>query len=165
MSITTIMPDCEMYGKIRFFKADRCINTEALRKFNKNLIQVQEIVSFDTGLFEMEELEQYTAEIEAEQLILLMVRPDVEKIEKYQFREIESFEFCGYDLVEFPTCTSAITNCGGMFGEAIEYSRLNQYGLFSEYLEAVKSQIALREMYPEESHAYCEVIEIWRKCG
>ena len=35
-------------------------------------------------------------------------------------------------------------------------------GLLTSYKEAVLAQLALYEEYPEESHAYCEIVEIWR---
>ena len=57
---------------------------------------------------------------------------------------------------------SSITNCGARFGRAIPYQRLNQVGLLTSYKEAVLAQLALYEEYPEESHAYCEIVEIWR---
>ena len=33
----------------------------------------------------------------------------------------------------------------------------------SIYLDVVKTQNLLREHYPDENHAYCEVVEVWRK--
>lgn len=163
MGIVTLLNDCEMYGRPRLFQSDRCMNDEHLKAFNKNLMNGDEIVSFDCGLFEMEEVSEYTTDCEAEQILLIMVRPDVESMDEYIFSEINQFEFCGYDLVEFPTCTSALTNCGACFNKAVDYSSLNGYGLFSDYMESVMAQITLRKEYPEESHAYCEVVEIWRK--
>lgn len=77
--------------------------------------------------------------------------------------DIATFDFCGYDLVVMDTCISAITNCGAYFDNVIDYGNLNEYGLVSNYLDAVKTQILLRKNYPDENHAYCEVVEIWRK--
>lgn len=61
------------------------------------------------------------------------------------------------------TCISAINNCGANFDNAIDYGNLNEYGLMSNYLDTVKAQILLRNNYPDENHAYCEVVEVWRK--
>lgn len=95
-----------------------------------------------------------------EQILAVIVRPEIEPDDMLE--KDGQFEFCGYDLTEFLTCTSAITNCGAMFEDAIKYDRLNHYGLISSYREAVTAQLDLYEKYPEESHAYCEIIEIWR---
>lgn len=43
-----------------------------------------------------------------------------------------------------------------------ENSILNVYGLIPNYRKAVMTQLDLAENYLEESHAYCEIIEIWR---
>lgn len=31
------------------------------------------------------------------------------------------------------------------------------------YRQAVHTQLELNDQYPEESHAYCEIVEIWRR--
>ncbi|MFA9378353.1 MAG: hypothetical protein ACERKZ_16655 [Lachnotalea sp.] len=90
MAITCEYPYYEMYGRTRSFKADRCINNESMRAFYKNKINVKEIVSFDSGLLELQELREYNN-------------------------------------------------------------------------EDVSEQILLRDNYPYENHAYCEVVEVWRK--
>lgn len=163
MAITFEYQYYEMYGRIRFFKADRCINNESLRAFNKNKINVKEIVSFDCGLLGLQELKGYNNEEATEQILLIIVRPDVDIIDELIVKDIASFDFCGYDLVEMDTYISAITNCGTAFDNAIDYGELNEYGLISNYLDAVKTQILLRDNYPDENHAYCEVVEVWRK--
>jgi hypothetical protein len=153
----------EMFGRTKVFKADRCINNESMRAFNKNKIDAKEIVSFDSGLFDLEELRIYNNEYIAEQILLIMVRPDVNIIDEHLVSDIDTFTFCGYDLVEMDTCISAITNCGADFDNAVNYGDLNEYGLVSNYLDAVKTQILLRDNYPNENHANCEVVEVWRK--
>lgn len=153
----------EMYGHTRFFKADRCINNESIRLFNQNKINANEIVSFDCGLFELEEIRDYHNEYVTDQILLIMVRPDSERIDKYTVPDIETFEFCGYDLVEMSTYISAITNCGAEFDNIIDYGKLSEFGLIPDYLEAVQTQILLRDNYPDENHAHCEVVEVWRK--
>lgn len=152
-----------MYGRTRFFKADRCINNESLRAFNKNKINAKEIVSFDCGLLDLQELREYNNEDLMEQVLLIIVRPDVDLIDEFIVKDIATFDFCGYDLVEMNTCISAINNCGANFDNAIDYGNLNEYGLMSNYLDTVKAQILLRNNYPDENHAYCEVVEVWRK--
>ncbi|MFA9466206.1 MAG: hypothetical protein ACERKN_18220 [Velocimicrobium sp.] len=155
--------NCEMYGKIRSFKANRCINNEDIRAFNQNRINAAEIVSFDSGLLELEEIKEYNGEDVTEQILLIIVRPDVEKVDENLVYDIETFEFCGYDLVEMQTCISAITNMGAVFEHVIDYKNLNEFGLMSKYLDAVTTQIKLRDNYPYEDHAYCEIVEVWRK--
>lgn len=79
MSITTIQEEYLSYGMIRYFDADKCLNSDSLHAFNKGKIISEEIVTFDCGL-----------------------------------------------------------------------------------KEAVLTQLKLNDEYPDESHAYCELIEIWR---
>ena len=153
----------EMYGRTRYFKADRCINIDSMNVFNKNKINAKEIVSFDCGLFELEEIRDYHNEYETDQILLIIIRPDIERIDEHTVRDIATFEFCGYDLVEMDTYISAITNCGAEFDNAINYEKLSEFGLISNYLVAVKTQILLRDNYADENHANCEVVEVWRK--
>lgn len=163
MAITWVYQYFEMYGRTRFFKADRCINNESMRTFNKNKINAKEIVSYDCGLLNLQELREYNNEVITEQILLIIVRPDVDMIDELIVKDIATFDFCGYDLVEMETCISAITNCGANFDYAIDYGNMNEYGLMSNYLDTVNTQILLRDNYPEENHAYCEVVEVWRK--
>lgn len=164
MSITTIKQDYESIGLIRYFQSDRCINDTNLQNFNKGKINAKELVTFDCGLMETIEIEKEKAEIfvpeKDTQLLAIIVRPEIEP--SHILERDQRFEFCGYDLVEVTTYTSAITNCGAMFDKAIDYRKLNQYGLISSYRQAVNTQLDLDEKYPEESHAYCEIVEIWR---
>ena len=162
----SIKLECEywkMYGRTRFFKADRCINNESMRAFNKHKITAKEIVSLDCGLLELEEIGDCNNTYATGQILLIIIRPDIDRADEHIVRDIESYEFCGYDLVEMDTYTSAITNCGARFYNAIDYGNLNEFGLISNYLVAVKTQILLRSNYPDESHAYCELVEVWRK--
>jgi|GEM_PF-1016568 hypothetical protein len=172
MPVSILPRDYKLYGYIRVFKADRCRNIDSLYKFNRSLITGDEIVSFDCGLLEMREveinnlkldIEQLSSELSKdEQLLAIIIRPDVkleERLSKYKF------EFCGYDLVEDFGNISAITNTGGIFSNAIEYGRLTKYGLISNYKQAVLTQLELRDKNPNENHAYCDVIEVWRKLG
>lgn len=162
MSIATIREEYSSYGMIRYFESDRCFNDEALRRFNKGMIKAEELVTFDCGLMEMSEItkDKVKESDKTLQIVAIIVRPEIEP--NYLLSEEEKFEFCGYDLVELPCCISAITNCGSGFEKAIIYKNLNSYGLISSYREAVLTQLKLNEEYPDESHAYCELIEIWR---
>lgn len=56
-------------------------------------------------------------------------------------------------------------NMGGYWGDLFDWGLLNKYGLFSKYRQAVNAQLDLVEQFPEESHSYCEIVEIWRMLG
>ena len=150
-----------VYGEIRYFEANRCFNTEELRKFNKGKITCEEIVSFDCGLFNMYEMDSPKQGLrdETEQVIALILRPTEES---FVALKTSGFEFCGYDLVESGSTISAITNCGGDFN-SIPYGKLTRYGLLPNYKDAVLAQLALVEEDPDEPHADCDIYEIWRK--
>ena len=159
--ISTLRSTQLTFGQVRFFEADRCINTEKLRQCNRHKIVCDEIVSFDSGLldlFEMESLSQKPAP-ETKQIVAAIVRPGKEPEESL---EAKGFTFCGYDLVEEMSGISAITNCGGDF-TSVPYHMLTQYGLLPDYKAAVLTQLALMEENPNDSHANCEILEIWRK--
>lgn len=164
MSITTILDECVSYGIIRYFKSDRCLNNYNLQKYNKWKISANEIVTFDCGLMDMSEI--YKDSIENEitkeilQVLAIIIRPEIEK--SYLLDNDKRFDFCGYDLVELTSYTSAITNCGAGFEKVIKYENLNNFGLFSSFRDAVFTQLKLNEEYPEDSHAFCDIIEIWR---
>ena len=163
MTILTNRDDYLLYGLIRYFESDRCFNNDTIQDFNKRKITAKELVTFDTGLMEMQEItitEVKVQESKAQQILAIIVRPEIEP--NYFLETKKDFEFCGYDLVEFQTSISAITNCGASFDKAINYQSLNKYGLISSYKEAVLTQLDLNEKYPDESHAYCEIVEIWR---
>ena len=150
------------YGCIRYFKGTRLFNDKALFEFNKGKIKAKELVTFDCALMELEEIKEEDIEVAkqiSEQVLAIIVRPEIAP--SYRLENTD-FEFCGYDLVNYPTGISAITNCGADWGNALNYVLLNQYGLFSDYRQAVTAQLDLDEQYPDESHAYCEIIEIWR---
>ncbi len=40
---------------------------------------------------------------------------------------------------------------------------LNRYGLISTYRDAVATQLNLYDEDSNEPHAYCEIVEIWRR--
>ncbi len=70
------------------------------------------------------------------------------------------FEFQGYDLVGKGD-VSAISNCGG-FDLAFQSSDISEVGLFASYSFAREVQEGLRQQYPDEQHASCELWAIWR---
>ncbi len=159
----TLLENRTRYGEVRYFRSDRCFQTEGLLRFHQGKLLAEELVTFDCGLMEMQEIvkEEIPKKIpEGQQMLAVIFRPGIE-IDALLERE-GAFTFCGYDLVEEMAYISSITNCGARFERAIPYQRLNQVGLFASYKEAVLAQLALYEEYPEETHAYCEIVEIWR---
>jgi tetratricopeptide (TPR) repeat protein len=70
------------------------------------------------------------------------------------------FYFRGYDLIETPTGVSALTNCGG-FDLAFQPDDLNEFGLIPRYDAGRKIQQLLRDKYPEEAHAQCDLFALW----
>lgn len=164
MGITEFYSNANTVGIIRYFKGDRLYNEKSLYEFNKGKIKAKELVTFDSSLMNLHEITEDQiddAKDNAEQIIAVIVRPEIEI--NYYLETNTEFEFCGYDLVGNPTGISAITNCGADWGEALDYGKLNEFGLFPDYRQAVISQLKLNDTYPEESHAYCEIVEIWRK--
>jgi hypothetical protein len=73
----------------------------------------------------------------------------------------ERFAFCGYDLLDEGSDTSALTNCGG-FDKAFSGSDVSSVGLLEDYAFAKKVQKRLLRHYPEEPHADCALWAIWR---
>ena len=166
MGVTEFYQNTYNYGIIRYFKGKRLYNEKALYEFNKGKIKAEELVTFDTSLMELVEIskeEIEAAKVKEEQILALIVRPEIEP--SYMLKQTDRFEFCGYDLVDHTTGTSAIMNMGGYWGDLFDWGLLNKYGLFSKYRQAVNVQLDLLEQFPEESHSYCEIVEIWRMLG
>ena len=163
MGITEFYSNANSIGKIRYFKGDRLYNEKALYEFNQEKISAKELVTYDSSLMNLQEItkdEIQDAREKAEQIIAIIIRPEIEV--SYTLENNSEFVFCGYDLVEHSTGISAITNCGADWGEALDYDMLNEYGLIPDYRQAVMTQLDLAESYPDENHAYCEIVEIWR---
>jgi hypothetical protein len=127
-----------------------------------------EIVAYDIMLCEHLHTQSQDPPELYEQLIAYFKNPT----DDWESRSLgDDFEFCGYDLVEEFSGISAITNCADMFDNtiipsfdnAIPYDGLNKYGLISTRNRAFEICNLLEEMYPDESHADCDVYEIWRK--
>lgn len=89
---------------------------------------------------------------------LTIVKEPTEECETIQ---VKDFEFVGYDLLDYAYEISALTNCGG-FNETFLLNELNQYGLISEFEKVYDIKKRLLENNPEEHHADCNVIAIWR---
>lgn len=165
MGIREFSDNVYTYGMVRYFKGDRLFNEKPLFEFNKGKIKAEELVTFDTALMDIVEINKLDIEVakkKSEQILAIIVRPE---IAPNHMMENTEFEFCGYDLVEHATGISAITNCGADWGNALNYQLLNDYGLFSNYRQAVAAQLDLDEQFPDENHAYCEIVEIWRLLG
>lgn len=153
------------YGWVRYFKGNRLFPSKQLYEFNQGKIRAKEWVTFDAALMDLNEIskeELEKARIDVQQIMAVIIRPD---IVPNRMVEHAGFAFCGYDLVEHATGVSAITNCGADWGNAINYETLNEYGLISDYREAVTTQLDLAEQFPDENHAYCEIVEMWRMLG
>jgi hypothetical protein len=105
----------------------------------------------------------------AEYVLKNMVRQDKfnfltvvkEPNEKCETIQIKDFEFIGYDLLDYAYEISALTNCGG-FDESFSSHELNQFGLLSDFEKAYHVQKKLLENNPDEYHADCNVIAVWR---
>ena len=117
MGVTEFYQNAYNYGIIRYFKGKRLYNEKALYEFNKGKIKAEELVTFDTSLMELVEIskeEIEAAKVKEEQILALIVRPEIEP--SYMLKQTDRFEFCGYDLVDHTTGTSAIMNMGGYWG-------------------------------------------------
>lgn len=151
----------ELYPAPRFFESNRIYCDENFKRHTQNKIICDEIVSFDCGLFRINEIKSKSSTLlsASQQILAVITRP---QLEPANYLENDGFEFCGYDLVETATAISAITNCGAMFN-SVRYADLTKFGLIPTYKDAVLTQLALVEEDPDEPHAYCDIYEIWRK--
>lgn len=93
------------------------------------------------------------------QLLALAREPSEEDVERFQEK---GFAFKGYELIEEPTCISALTNCRG-FEKAFKGSELSACGLIPNHSRAYEVRRLLREHYPDELRADCNVWAIWRR--
>ncbi len=71
------------------------------------------------------------------------------------------FVFRGFDLLDVHGDISALVNCGG-FDKAFSNAELSEFGLITSHRRASEIHQALREQYPEEHHALCDVWAIWQ---
>lgn len=85
----------------------------------------------------------------------------IEPAEQCETIVFKDFDFLGYDLLDQYLCTSALTNCGG-FDETFKPTELNRYGLIDRYERATIIRDNLYANNPDESHADCFVLALWR---
>ena len=71
------------------------------------------------------------------------------------------FDFKGYDVVEVCADSSALTNCGG-FPKAFKNEELSDTGLISSLERANAVKLLLKEHYPNQDHANCDVWALWK---
>jgi hypothetical protein len=73
----------------------------------------------------------------------------------------DRFVFHGYDLVDRQGGVSALTNCSGIEA-AFAHADISPVGLVESFSQARTAQQRLRELFPNEHHADCNVWAIWR---
>jgi hypothetical protein len=71
------------------------------------------------------------------------------------------FVFRGFDLVDVHGDISALVNCGG-FDRAFARADLSDCGLLPDLARALSVQQQLRDEYPDEPPANCDVWAIWQ---
>jgi len=91
-------------------------------------------------------------------ILALLQNPTEEEVHSFSDRR---FDFRGFDLVELQTGISALVNCGG-FDKAFAGSELSECGLLTDHAHALRVQKHLREEYPDEPHANCDLWAIWQ---
>lgn len=92
-------------------------------------------------------------------ILALLQNPTEEEVQSFSDRR---FELRGFDLVELQTGISAVANnCGG-FDKVFARSSLSECGLLTDYAHALRVQKRLREEYPDEPHAHCDLWAIWQ---
>jgi hypothetical protein len=74
----------------------------------------------------------------------------------------KDFIFLGFDLIDLMTGISALTNCGG-FKNSFNNSELSEDGLIKSFSRVLEIQESLKNNYPEEAHADCDIWAIWIK--
>ncbi len=114
--------------------------------------------SFSTGFYTTVEYVLSKMNLKNSFNFLAVVKEPNEKCESI---EVNDFEFIGYELLDKDYTHSALTNCGG-YDETFLPNELNHFGLISNYEKAYDIQKRLLENNPEERHADCNVIAIWR---
>ncbi|MBW9065696.1 hypothetical protein JNB71_20535 [Rhizobium herbae] len=73
----------------------------------------------------------------------------------------DRFRFLGYDLLDQDQGVSALTNCGG-FPDVFANAELSTKGLLQSHGRAREVQCGLKERYPQEYHADCNIWAIFR---
>lgn len=102
-------------------------------------------------------LDQIT-EIDERNILCVFRDPTAEPVAP---KDVQQFDFLGYDLVDVMGSASALSNCGG-FPDVFANRELTRHGLLSSRARAYQIQKKLRESYPEEPHADCYVWAVFR---
>ncbi len=121
-----------------------------------NVIVIDDL--YETGLFNS--LEYILAKVKDKERfnLLTVVKEPNEQCETIQ---LPNFEFVGYDLLDRDYSVSALSNCGG-FDESFQPADLNSRGLIGEFEKAYAIRERLFANNPDEHHADCNVLAIWR---
>jgi hypothetical protein len=91
-------------------------------------------------------------------VLALMENPTEEEVRSFNDAR---FAFRGFDLVELRTGVSALVNCGGFDG-AFAPPELSECGLLTDHAQALQAQRLLRDGYPDERQADCDLWAVWR---
>jgi hypothetical protein len=121
-----------------------------------NFIVVDE--EFETGFFtSLDYVLLKTSTGDRFNLLTVVKEPD----EICESIDIADFDFIGYDLLDKDYNVSALSNCGG-FDETFLPADINQYGLIDNFEKVFEVRKRLFENNPDEHHADCNVIAVWR---
>jgi hypothetical protein len=115
-------------------------------------------VDFVTCLPDLDYLLTRVAGMEKTNILAVVRNPTEECAGAF---EDSRFTFKGYDLIEVEGGVSALTNCGG-FPLAFRSEELSNCGLIATLPRAREVQRALREHYPDNHHADCNIWALWR---
>ena len=115
---------------------------------------------YQTGFFTSLEYVLQNTKIRDRFNLLAVVKEPVQDCKNINIQP-DNFEFAGYDLLDKDYSISALTNCGG-FDETFLPGDLNKYGLIDDYEKAFDIRKRLFENNPQEHHAQCNVIAVWR---
>lgn len=132
------------------FEPDRGENGDWGYIITDNLYETGLFNSLDYVIKKIKDKEQFN--------LLTVVKEPTEKCEAIM---IPDFEFVGYELLDKDYSTSALSNCGG-FDETFLPAELNQYGLIDTFEKAYDIRERLVKNNPEEHHADCNVLALWR---
>lgn len=110
-----------------------------------------------TGLFKtLDPILKKTASQEKFNLLAVEIEPE----DACKNKELEGFEFVGYDLMDKYFDISSLTNCDG-FIDAYSPADVNAYGLIADWKNAYRIQKKLLENNPEHPHSDTIVVAIW----
>ena len=150
------------HGKPLYYRSSRCTNASDFPGFTQRLPHVNELVSFDADLFEHLPVQHSEIDVPCPdgQYLAVIVEPKAKP--STEIAQDTRFTFCGYDLIDEQTQLSAIVHYSAAFSKVIHDEHLNSFGLFCSYTDAKHTQKALRSIYPNEKHADCVIVELWR---